>query len=71
MSPKATTPKSDTPEVPAPVLPAEVEVVVLVAISGLRNGEPWPAPGEPIVLPEAEAAGYLKFGYVKAKPDAE
>lgn len=41
-----------------------VKVKVAVAISGLRNGEPWPAVGESITLPEHEAEGYLRFGYV-------
>ena len=42
----------------------EVTVRVAVGISGLRNGEPWPAVGEPITLPADEAASYIQFGYV-------
>lgn len=47
-----------------------LEVVVLVQISGTRNGEAWPAAGESWVLPEAEALAYVKSGYVRL-PDAE
>ncbi|MFA8415113.1 hypothetical protein ACEPTV_33245, partial [Burkholderia pseudomallei] len=66
--------KAETKPDPEPeksALPdGHVEVIVVTPISGLRNGEPWPAAGEPIVLPEAEARGYLQFGYVKL-PDTE
>mgnify|MGYP001809824009 CR=1 FL=1 len=44
---------------------AVVSVIVAVAIGGTRNGEAWPAVGEPITLPVAEAADYLLFGYVR------
>lgn len=46
--------------------PAEAMVTVKVAaaISGTRNGELWPAVGEPLTLPEAEAESYIQFGYV-------
>ena len=52
----------------------DVTVIVAIAIGGTRNGEPWPAVGEPITLPAVEAAGYLQFGYVlepESEPDAE
>ncbi|GAB2702373.1 hypothetical protein BKA24_001686 [Microbacterium marinum] len=44
----------------------EVEVFVAVTITGTRNGEPWPAVGEPITLPATEAEAYLAAGYVTA-----
>lgn len=55
---------------PEPVSGGEMTVIVAIEIGGTRNGEPWPAVGEPITLPAAEAAGYLQFGYVRAS-DAE
>lgn len=33
-------------------------------VQGLREGAPWPAPGEPIELSELDAADYLASGYV-------
>ena len=47
--------------------PAEtVEVVVLVQVSGLRDGERWPAVGESWTLPTAEAEQYIRQGLVEA-----
>lgn len=43
----------------------DVIATVIHQISGLRNGEPWPAAGEPITLPAAEAAQYAAAGYVR------
>ena len=43
----------------------EIEVVVLLSIAGLRNGEPWPAPGESMTLPISEAEQYLGLGIVR------
>lgn len=66
-----------TPEPEAAVEPVEavtetcpeghVSVRVRLGISGLRNGESWPAPGELIVLPEDEAAAYLVAGIVTSE----
>ena len=53
-----------------PVPTGTVTVIVAEAIGGTRDGEPWPAVGQPITLPAAEAAGYLQFGYVR-EADAE
>lgn len=54
------------PEVKAePIAEGDVTVIVAASIGGTRNGQPWPAVGEPFTLPAAEAAGYLKFGYVR------
>lgn len=50
---------------PAPVSGDEVEVVMTVAISGLRDGQPWPAVGESITLPAGEAEQYVLNGYAK------
>jgi len=55
---------SDVPA--AEVLTGETVVILAIGISGLRNGEPWPAVGEPITLPADEAATYLRLGYVTA-----
>lgn len=44
------------------------EFIVRIPISGTRNGEPWPAPGERIDLPEAEALDYLNARYIVPVP---
>ena len=36
------------------------------SVSGTRNGETWPAVGEEIVLPDAEAVELLGAGIVEA-----
>ena len=54
------------PEVQVELEADEVTVIVAVHISGLRNGEPWPAPGEQFTIPADEAERYLAFGYVTA-----
>ena len=41
----------------------DVELVMIVGISGLRNGEPWPRPGGKITLPADEAAQCVANGY--------
>ena len=33
-------------------------------ISGTRNGQDWPGAGEPVDLPEVEAAEYLAAGLI-------
>lgn len=33
-------------------------------VSGTRDGEPWPAPGEELELPDEEAVSYLGSGLV-------
>ena len=64
---EATTPASPV-EPPAEVdVPFVEEVgtfVVHLSIGGTRDGVAWPEPGETIVLPLAEAADYLRFGYI-------
>ena len=45
--------------------PATLDVVMLVSLSGLRDGVAWPAAGEAIALPVAEAEGYIANGYAK------
>lgn len=42
---------------------------MLISISGTRDGQPWPARGGEIVLPDAEAAEMCANGY--AEPVAE
>jgi len=39
-----------------------VKVKMLFQISGTRNGADWPAPGETVDLPEAEAAELVARG---------
>lgn len=45
--------------------PETATVVMNIAISGLRNGEPWPAPGGEITLPADEAETYVRLGYAR------
>lgn len=69
--PEQAEPEQAEPEQPEPAEPepdaaepaGEVTVIVKVAITGTRNGEPWPAVGEPFVLPAAEAEQYILLGY--------
>ena len=46
-------------------------VVMRVAVSGTRNGVPWPSPGDTVVLPEAEAAALVAAGLADAALDVE
>lgn len=72
IEPEGTEAESTEPEAPeaaAVVLEGEVEVIVALNITGLRNGEPWPAVGERITLPADEVATYLRTGIVKAIED--
>lgn len=41
----------------------EIEVRMLITISGLRDGEPWPPAGGTVTLPAAEAAQVIANGY--------
>jgi hypothetical protein len=46
--------------------PVNVEpttVVMQIAITGTRDGEPWPRPGEEITLPADEADRMVRLGY--------
>lgn len=48
------------------VEPVDVEpktVVMQIAITGTRDGEPWPRPGEEITLPADEADRMVRLGY--------
>jgi cell division septation protein DedD len=53
------------PEPEAAAEPATLDVVMLVSLSGLRDGVAWPAAGEAIALPVDEAEGYIANGYAK------
>lgn len=68
---KAAADKAEAELAAASAPEGDVTVIVAEAIGGLRNGEPWPAVGEPITLPAAEAASYLTFGYVREVEPAE
>ncbi|WP_295837358.1 hypothetical protein [uncultured Microbacterium sp.] len=62
-APKAATPTSELhtgEEIPAE---GDVEIVMLITISGLRNGEPWPRAGRTVTLPAAEAESLVANGY--------
>jgi len=43
-----------------------MKVRLVSAISGTRDGKPWPAAGEEIDLPDAEAVAMLQNGSAKA-----
>lgn len=47
---------------PEPV-EGELTIVMKIAITGTRNGEPWPAVGGEISLPAEEAERYVQLGY--------
>lgn len=47
-----------------------VKVEMVGSITGTRNGEPWPARGEAIELPSAEAAMLIRQGMAKEADDA-
>lgn len=46
-----------------------MRIRMIVAMSGTRNGEPWPARGETTELPTAEAAHLVGAGIAEAVPD--
>ena len=49
-----------------------MKVVMIVSLSGLREGAPWPATGEVADLPDAEAADMIaaKFAVLPEKSNA-
>lgn len=46
-----------------------MRVRMLVDASGTRNGQPWPARGEEIDLPDGEAVGYCQAGLCEPVAD--
>ena len=42
-----------------------VTIVMMVAISGSHDGEPWPARGQEVTLPRIDAEEYLRLGYAE------
>ena len=44
----------------------DMKVRMLVHMSGTRNGQEWPAAGEPMDLPDGEAADYIAAGIAEA-----
>lgn len=48
-----------------------VSVRMKTGITGYRDGQPWPAVGETIELPEAEAAGLVANGYAVLASDPD
>jgi hypothetical protein len=46
-----------------------MQVKLIAQISGTRNGEDWPAPGELVALPDDEAASLIQNGFA-IDPDA-
>lgn len=47
-----------------------MRVVMKVQMSGTRNGQPWPARGAAIDLPDDEAQGYIGADMAVAAGDA-
>lgn len=47
-----------------------MKVILTGSITGRRNGAPWPAKGEQIDLPDAEAASLISSGMAAAAPEA-
>lgn len=48
-----------------------MQVRMTTHIGGLRNGEPWPAPGEVIDVPAHEGADLISANYAKAATDED
>ena len=46
-----------------------MRVTMRTNITGFRNGEPWPAPGESFDVPDNEAEGLIANGYAKEAID--
>lgn len=46
-----------------------MRVTMSIQIGGYRNGEPWPAPGNTIDVPEAEAHDLIANNYAEATDD--
>ena len=46
-----------------------MRVTMSIQIGGYRNGEPWPAPGNTIDVPEAEAHDLIANHYAEATDD--
>lgn len=42
-----------------------MRVVMLVSLSGMRNGQDWPSRGTVIDLPDAEAKDYIRGGMAR------
>lgn len=59
-SEQAPAPAEDEPKLDT----KEKEYVVRAAVLGLRNGRPWPVPGQTIKLPKHEGEHYVALGYV-------
>ena len=38
-------------------------VIMAISITGYRDGQPWPGPGEPVTLPKDEADSFIRLGY--------
>ena len=45
-------------------------VTISRQISGTRNGQRWPAPGQPVDLPDGEADGLVALGMATAASPA-
>ena len=46
-----------------------MRVTMSIQIGGYRNGEPWPAPGNTIDVPEGEAHDLIANHYAEATDD--
>lgn len=47
-----------------------MRVEMLTQISGTRDGQEWPHPGDTIDVPDHEAADLIRAGYAKEAADA-
>lgn len=47
-----------------------MRVEMLTQISGTRDGQEWPRPGDAIDVPDHEAADLIRAGYAKEATDA-
>lgn len=72
---QAVTPSPEVTEAPEPETsdeapePLPARHVMITRISGTRDGVDWPAPGEPIALPDDEAEAMLAAGHIRPITD--
>lgn len=64
VEPDVTVPADDVEPEDPKLDTTEKEYLVAVSIRGLRNGRPWPTPGQTIKLPTHEGEQYKTLGYV-------
>jgi hypothetical protein len=45
-----------------------MRIQLIIRVDGMRNGQPWPAPGGIIDLPNSEAINMISHGYAIPAP---